>query len=110
MKDIQQASRRLNKRQMTWFRDDPMYLWLDAKKPVAELVEQIASSLAEPVHIGKGYIDQFCVSSCSLHATIEGNCLHCKRCCALLQFTCSQHMMAASVISDILQQSGSVEP
>ncbi|DBA89023.1 TPA: hypothetical protein ACH3X2_000238 [Trebouxia sp. C0005] len=50
--DIQQASRQLNKRQMTWFRDDPMYLWLDAKQPVAKLVDQIASSLAEAKHIG----------------------------------------------------------
>lgn len=52
VKDIQQASRQLNKRQMTWFRDDPMYLWLDAKQPVEKLVDQIASSLAEAKHIG----------------------------------------------------------
>lgn len=71
VKDIQQASRRLNKRQMTWFRDDPMYLWLDAKKPVAELVDQIARSLAEPVHIGNGCIDQSCVSKCSLQLHVE---------------------------------------
>ncbi len=52
VKDIQQASRQLNKRQMTWFRDDPMYLWLDAKQPVDKLVDQIASSLAEAKHTG----------------------------------------------------------
>ncbi len=52
VKDIQQASRQLNKRQMTWFRDDPMYLWLDAKQTVDKLVDQIASSLAEAKHIG----------------------------------------------------------
>ena len=66
VKDIQQASRRLNKRQMTWFRDDLMYLWLDAKKPVVELLDQIASSLAEPVHIGKFCIDKSCMNSLSL--------------------------------------------
>ncbi|DBA85626.1 TPA: hypothetical protein ACH3X1_005203 [Trebouxia sp. C0004] len=53
VKDVQQASRQLNKRQMTWFRDDPMYLWLDAKQPVDKLVGQItSSSLAEAKHIG----------------------------------------------------------
>ena len=53
VKDIQQASRQLNKRQMTWFRDDPMYLWLDATKPKEELVETISSSLLQPPHEGK---------------------------------------------------------
>ena len=52
VKDIQQASRQLCKRQMTWFRDDPMYMWLDAKQPVADSVQQIISTLQEPEHMG----------------------------------------------------------
>jgi len=66
VKDIQQASRQLNKRQMTWFRDDPMYLWLDAKQPVDKLVDQIASSLAEAKHTG-----MFC--------SVESMCVSCTR-------------------------------
>lgn len=53
VKDIQQASRQLNKRQMTWFRDDAMYQWLDAKQPVDALVQQVVASLEQSKHIGK---------------------------------------------------------
>ena len=52
VKDIQQASRQLNKRQMTWFRDDPMYQWLDAKQPLDALVQQIVESVDQPEHVG----------------------------------------------------------
>lgn len=52
VKDIQQASRQLNKRQMTWFRDDPMYQWLDAKQPIDALVRQIVDSMEESKHVG----------------------------------------------------------
>lgn len=52
VKDIQQASRQLNKRQMTWFRDDPMYQWLDAKQPIDVLVQQIMESVEQPEHVG----------------------------------------------------------
>lgn len=73
VKDIQQASRQLNKRQMTWFRDDPMYLWLDAKQPVDKLVDQIASSLAEATHIGMFWsVGVMCVSSmCCFNVSAE---------------------------------------
>lgn len=52
VKDIQQASRQLNKRQMTWFRDDPMYQWLDAKQPIDVLVQQIVESMEQSKHVG----------------------------------------------------------
>lgn len=52
VKDIQQASRQLNKRQMTWFRDDPMYQWLDAKQPIDALVQQIVESMEQSTHVG----------------------------------------------------------
>lgn len=52
VKDIQQASRQLNKRQMTWFRDDPMYHWLDGTQDVGALVEQVVSSLQQAQHVG----------------------------------------------------------
>ena len=71
VKDIQQASRRLNKRQMTWFRDDPMYLWLDAKQPVEKLVDQIVSSLAEAKHIGM-FLEVISVSSmCCFDVSVQ---------------------------------------
>ena len=62
VKDIQQASRQLNKRQMTWFRDDPMYQWLDAKQPTDALVQQIVESVGRSEHVGK--------LSCQLHMFI----------------------------------------
>ena len=73
VKDIQQASRQLNKRQMTWFRDDPMYMWLDAKQPVDKLVDQIASSLAEAKHIGMFWsVGVMCVSSmCCFNVSVQ---------------------------------------
>ena len=52
VKDIQQASRQLNKRQMTWFRDDPMYRWVDAKQPTETLVQQIVGAVEKPEHVG----------------------------------------------------------
>ena len=52
VKDIQQASRQLNKRQMTWFRDDPMYQWLDAQQPVHTLVQQIVEAVEKSEHVG----------------------------------------------------------
>lgn len=63
VKDIQQASRQLNKRQMTWFRDDPMYQWLDAKQPTEALVQQIVESVEQPKHVGKvsSHQDGLCV-------------------------------------------------
>lgn len=73
VKDIQQSSRQLNKRQMTWFRDDSMYLWLDAKQPVDKLVDQIASSLAEAKHVGMFWsVGVMCVSStCVLDVSVQ---------------------------------------
>ena len=52
VKDIQQASRQLNKRQTTWFRDDPMYQWLDAKQPIDTLVQQILQAVEQSEHFG----------------------------------------------------------
>lgn len=62
VKDIQQASRQLNKRQMTWFRDDPMYHWLDGTQDVGALVEQVVSSLQQAQHVGKSCAATFAVT------------------------------------------------
>ena len=70
VKDIQQASRQLGKRQMTWFRDDPMYLWLDAKQPVADLVDHITASLQKPEHIGMLWWFSFRTSSQELMSSV----------------------------------------
>lgn len=59
VRDIQQASRQLNKRQMTWFRDDPMYQWLDAKQPIDTLVQQIVEAVEQSEHVGMFLLSKF---------------------------------------------------
>ncbi len=50
--DMQQASRQLCHRQLTWFRDDAMYHWLDATRPAEELLRHIQQELQKPQHEG----------------------------------------------------------
>ncbi|XP_021848550.1 tRNA dimethylallyltransferase 9 isoform X2 [Spinacia oleracea] len=39
--EFQKASRNFAKRQMTWFRNDPIYNWLDASKPLEKVLDFI---------------------------------------------------------------------
>ncbi|GAQ78117.1 isopentenyltransferase [Klebsormidium nitens] len=44
--EIQQASRRYAKRQLTWFRSEGSFLWLDASRSTAELADRVSTELA----------------------------------------------------------------
>lgn len=53
--EMQNASRQLSKRQMNWFRGDAMYQWVEAARPVDEIVDDIVGSvLAEQPSGGAG--------------------------------------------------------
>ena len=39
------ARRRYAKRQLTWFRSEGSFLWLDASRPTAELADRISTEL-----------------------------------------------------------------
>ncbi|KAK9829894.1 hypothetical protein WJX72_008519 [[Myrmecia] bisecta] len=54
LRDIQTQSRKLCHRQLHWFRQDPMYRWLDATQSVPEVVDTIAAYLDMPQHQGGG--------------------------------------------------------
>ncbi|KAJ7948724.1 tRNA dimethylallyltransferase 9 [Quillaja saponaria] len=44
LSDFQKASRNFAKRQMTWFRNEHMYHWLDASKPLEKVLDFIYAS------------------------------------------------------------------
>ncbi|XP_038689604.1 tRNA dimethylallyltransferase 9 isoform X1 [Tripterygium wilfordii] len=44
LSEFQQASRNFAKRQMTWFRNEQIYHWLDASKPLEEVVNFICGA------------------------------------------------------------------
>ena len=52
VKDIQAGTRQFATRQMTWFRGDTMYTWLDASQPASEIVASIIASLEHPMPQG----------------------------------------------------------
>ncbi|KAK9833352.1 hypothetical protein WJX84_005140 [Apatococcus fuscideae] len=49
---MQQSSRQLCHRQLTWFRDDAMYQWLDATRSTVDLVLHVQQELQKPEHKG----------------------------------------------------------
>ncbi|KAK9812443.1 hypothetical protein WJX73_000141 [Symbiochloris irregularis] len=50
--DMQTASRQLSKRQLSWFRGDPMYQWVDAGRPLDDIVDEIIASVQLDQHRG----------------------------------------------------------
>ena len=52
MRDIQKASRNLCHRQLSWFRDEPLFQWIDAAREPADIVDDIIAELAKEVHTG----------------------------------------------------------
>ena len=50
--EIQAATRKYVHRQLHWFRADPLYRWLDACQPSAELAQQLLDEVARPSHRG----------------------------------------------------------
>lgn len=54
VKDIQSASRSLCKRQINWFRDDPMFMWVDARQAFDDVTEEVLSAFHRAKHPGNG--------------------------------------------------------
>lgn len=45
---FQKASRNYAKRQLTWFRQEPLYHWLDASQPLDDIVNFLVNAYTEP--------------------------------------------------------------
>ncbi|GAB4815722.1 hypothetical protein N2152v2_002768 [Parachlorella kessleri] len=52
VRDIQTASRKLCHRQMVWFRDDPMFKWVDATAGDDQVIAEILDCWGQPAHQG----------------------------------------------------------
>ncbi|KAK9915049.1 hypothetical protein WJX75_004116 [Coccomyxa subellipsoidea] len=52
VRDIQRASRNLCHRQLSWFRDEPLFQWVDAARQPSDIVDDIIASLADDTHKG----------------------------------------------------------
>lgn len=54
LKDLRTATHGLVRGQMTWFRDDGMYAWVDVDgREAGEVVDEIMRSLAQEDHQGR---------------------------------------------------------
>eukprot|EP01018_Ginkgo_biloba_P000811 Gb_23529 [translate_table: standard] len=51
LSDFQKASRNFAKRQYTWFRNEPLYQWLDASQPLEKLVESIVNKCLDSADV-----------------------------------------------------------
>ena len=61
MRDIQAASRNLSQKQLKWFRDkEPLFCWLDAARPVADIVAAILNELKDEQHKGMSIAARLC--------------------------------------------------
>ncbi len=52
VRDIQRASRNLCHRQLSWFRDEPLFQWVEAGREPADIVDDIIAALADSSHKG----------------------------------------------------------
>lgn len=52
-KTMQAKSRRLCQDQLAWFRDDPLFHWVDADQPVQVLIKEISGQLDNGANAGK---------------------------------------------------------
>lgn len=48
LSEFQQASRNYAKRQLTWFRQEPLYHWIDASRPLDDIVDFLLNTYKEP--------------------------------------------------------------
>ena len=70
VKEIQSASRQLCKRQINWFRDDPLFTWVDARQPLEAVVEEVALAIDQTEHAGN--IQTSCCSMVSWSSIRDG--------------------------------------
>ena len=52
MRDVQTASRKLCHRQLSWFRDERLFKWLEGDRPVGAIVDDIIADYAAPENPG----------------------------------------------------------
>ena len=64
VRDIQRASRNLCHRQLSWFRDEPLFQWVDAARQPSDIVNDIIASLADDTHKGAVLLFQIFHSFC----------------------------------------------
>ena len=64
VRDIQTASRKLCHRQLSWFRDERLFKWLEGGRPVDAVVDEILADFHSPSNAGATLI----VSSAQLKA------------------------------------------
>ena len=68
--DIQRASRNLCHRQLSWFRDEPLFTWLDAdrvpKQITADVLAQLRGSAPTGACLSRGILRLGCVITSSI--------------------------------------------
>lgn len=52
VRDIQTASRKLCHRQLSWFRDERLFKWLEGDRPVGTIVDEILTDFHSPINAG----------------------------------------------------------
>ena len=52
VRDVQAASRKLCHRQLSWFRDERLFKWLEGDRPVDSIVDEIIADYSRPVNPG----------------------------------------------------------
>jgi hypothetical protein len=54
--DIQKASRNLCHRQLSWFRDEPLFKWMDAAQEPEQVADAILAELSNDTHTGTRHL------------------------------------------------------
>lgn len=69
---MQAKSRRLCQDQIAWFREDPLFRWVDATQPTAALVKELAELIKAEFH--KGIMPHLCdlASHCGFMDIMKG--------------------------------------
>ena len=52
VRDVQAASRKLCHRQLSWFRDERLFKWLEGDRSVDSIVDEIIADCSSPVNPG----------------------------------------------------------
>ncbi|CAK0779903.1 hypothetical protein CVIRNUC_004884 [Coccomyxa viridis] len=55
VRDVQAASRKLCHRQLSWFRDERLFKWLEGDRPVGSIVDDIVADFSSPVNPGSSH-------------------------------------------------------
>lgn len=60
VRDIQKASRNLCHRQLSWFRDEALFRWVDAARDPEQVADDIMQMLGEDCHEGRSAMIVVC--------------------------------------------------